>query len=332
MPNAVPAGAGEGRRATLAVAAGAAALAVAATLPQAIEPSVLAGRGRVGPRAARVDPGRRRRPRLPHRVDAARLVPARLARAGGRASRSRRSASSPSCSRRALAGLTVVYARRFLPLWLAGLAGVLTALAWQVVEHGSELRAYALLAFLTLVFALLLERAAERPTLGPPRGARRRARRRARTRTTSSSSPPARRCSGSLLERDLRPVALRVGAATVARHRDASRLAPGPRRPGERRALRLDRRLRPAEARLPALGALLGPRDDVRGARLRPRRLGGVRPVRDPRARPRRAARSSPPRSLGPPLRAPRARARCSSPGSPGSLGSASSPGATSSA
>ncbi|MGH3041284.1 MAG: hypothetical protein ACRDNG_06050, partial [Gaiellaceae bacterium] len=66
----------------------------------------------------------------------------------------------------ALAGLTVVYARRFFPLWAAGVAGVLTALAWQVVVHGSELRAYSLLALLTLVFALLLERAAEAARAG----------------------------------------------------------------------------------------------------------------------------------------------------------------------
>ena len=59
-----------------------------------------------------------------------------------------------------------MYARRFLPLWTAALAGILTALAWQTVAHGSELRAYSLLALLTLGFALLLERAAANPLLG----------------------------------------------------------------------------------------------------------------------------------------------------------------------
>ena len=154
-----------------------------------------------------------------------------------RASRSMGSASSPSCSPRRLAGLTVVYARRFLPLWTAGLAGVLTALAWQVVVHGSELRAYALLALLTLVFALLLERAAAEPRAGPTCGARRvgrrrrlhalllRARRRRRhcvwLAQSSGSLATGRRCGG---RRD-RP-----------RHGHAARLAPGPRRPGRARS------------------------------------------------------------------------------------------------
>jgi hypothetical protein len=65
-----------------------------------------------------------------------------------------------------LAGLLVVYARRLLPLWAAGLAGFLVALASQLVLRGAELRAYALYALLALVFAWLLERAAERPSNG----------------------------------------------------------------------------------------------------------------------------------------------------------------------
>jgi Dolichyl-phosphate-mannose-protein mannosyltransferase len=65
-----------------------------------------------------------------------------------------------------LAGLLVVYARRFLPLWAAGLAGFIVALAGQLVLRGAELRAYALYALLALVFAWLLERAAERPSWG----------------------------------------------------------------------------------------------------------------------------------------------------------------------
>lgn len=65
-----------------------------------------------------------------------------------------------------LAGLLVVYARRFLPLWAAALAGFLVALAGQLVLRGAELRAYALYALLALAFAWLLERAAERPSWG----------------------------------------------------------------------------------------------------------------------------------------------------------------------
>jgi Dolichyl-phosphate-mannose-protein mannosyltransferase len=65
-----------------------------------------------------------------------------------------------------LAGLLVVYARRMLPLWAAGLAGLLVALAGQLVLRGAELRAYALYALLALAFAWLLERAAERPSHG----------------------------------------------------------------------------------------------------------------------------------------------------------------------
>jgi hypothetical protein len=65
-----------------------------------------------------------------------------------------------------LAGLLVVYAARLVPLWAAGLAGVLTALGSQLVLRGSELRAYALYALLALAFAWLLERAAEAPSRG----------------------------------------------------------------------------------------------------------------------------------------------------------------------
>jgi 4-amino-4-deoxy-L-arabinose transferase-like glycosyltransferase len=64
------------------------------------------------------------------------------------------------------AGLLVVYARRLLPLWAAGLAGFIVALAGQLVLRGAELRAYALYALLALTFAWLLERAAERPSHG----------------------------------------------------------------------------------------------------------------------------------------------------------------------
>jgi len=114
----------------------------------------------------------------------------------------------------ATAGLTVVYARRFLPLWLAGLAGMLTALAWQIADHGSELRTYALLAFLTVVFALLLEHATERPT--PDRLVALAAGAAAGAFTHYFFVLAAGAALlWLLLEQDLRPVALRVGAATV---------------------------------------------------------------------------------------------------------------------
>jgi hypothetical protein len=66
----------------------------------------------------------------------------------------------------ALAALTVVFARRFLPFWPAVLAGTISALAWQLVSRGHELRAYALYALLSVAFALLLESAARRPGRG----------------------------------------------------------------------------------------------------------------------------------------------------------------------
>ena len=63
----------------------------------------------------------------------------------------------------ALAVLTLLFASRFLPFWAAVLAGTISALAWQLVNRGHELRAYALYAVLSIAFALLLERAARRP-------------------------------------------------------------------------------------------------------------------------------------------------------------------------
>ena len=165
MPNAGEGAAGEGRRATVAVAAGAAALAAAAALPGAIDlplwqdevasarvllEGTPAGVVEHVSRTESTPPGwyllawALRETGIP--VEGLRFLSVALAAA--------------------LAGLTVVYARRFLPLWLAGVAGVLTALAWQTVVHGSELRAYSLLALLTLVFAFLVERAAAGPSLG----------------------------------------------------------------------------------------------------------------------------------------------------------------------
>ncbi|HEY7004764.1 MAG TPA: glycosyltransferase family 39 protein [Gaiellaceae bacterium] len=65
-----------------------------------------------------------------------------------------------------LAGLLVVYGRRFLPLWGAGLAGLAVAVAGPLVLRGAELRAYSLYACLALAFGWLLERAATRPRRG----------------------------------------------------------------------------------------------------------------------------------------------------------------------
>jgi hypothetical protein len=58
-----------------------------------------------------------------------------------------------------LAALVVDTARRVVPLPLAALAGLFVALGGELVAHGHELRAYELLALLSLVFArsLLLE-------------------------------------------------------------------------------------------------------------------------------------------------------------------------------
>jgi hypothetical protein len=64
----------------------------------------------------------------------------------------------------ALAGLVVVYAQRMLPLWAAGLAGLLVALGWQFWRHGWELRPYSLFALACLVFVLALEWTFERIT------------------------------------------------------------------------------------------------------------------------------------------------------------------------
>ncbi|HLM33583.1 MAG TPA: hypothetical protein VK285_05890, partial [Gaiellaceae bacterium] len=44
----------------------------------------------------------------------------------------------------ALAALTLLFATRFLPFRAAVLAGAISALAWQLVNRGHELRAYAL--------------------------------------------------------------------------------------------------------------------------------------------------------------------------------------------
>ena len=63
----------------------------------------------------------------------------------------------------ATAALVVVYAARMLPLWAAGLAGCFAALGDQFLEHGSELRAYALLTLACVVFALAFDAASRHP-------------------------------------------------------------------------------------------------------------------------------------------------------------------------
>jgi hypothetical protein len=64
----------------------------------------------------------------------------------------------------AAAVLTVLFARSFLPLPAATLAGLVVALAWQLVTRGHELRAYSLYLLLSITFALVLYAAASRPT------------------------------------------------------------------------------------------------------------------------------------------------------------------------
>ena len=64
----------------------------------------------------------------------------------------------------ALSGAIVVYARQFVPLWGAALVGLVSALGWQFVAHGWELRPYAVFALASVLFALALERVVEQPT------------------------------------------------------------------------------------------------------------------------------------------------------------------------
>lgn len=164
MPNAGAAGAGA-RRATIGVAAGVAALAAAATLPGAIDlplwqDEVASARVLLESTPSGVVEHVARTESTPPGW----YLVAWLGREAGISIEGLRFFSVALAA--ALAGLTVVYASRFLSLWIAAVAGVFTALAWQTVVHGSEVRAYALLALLTLAFALLLERAAAEPRLG----------------------------------------------------------------------------------------------------------------------------------------------------------------------
>jgi Dolichyl-phosphate-mannose-protein mannosyltransferase len=64
----------------------------------------------------------------------------------------------------AAAVLTLAFARRFLPLPAATVAGLVVALAWQLLVRGHELRAYSLYLLLTIAFAFALLAAAQRAT------------------------------------------------------------------------------------------------------------------------------------------------------------------------
>jgi hypothetical protein len=61
--------------------------------------------------------------------------------------------------------LTVIWARRFLPAAGVCLVGAMMALGAAMITHAEELRAYSLLLLLAVVFAMLLVRTAERPSL-----------------------------------------------------------------------------------------------------------------------------------------------------------------------
>ena len=61
--------------------------------------------------------------------------------------------------------LTAMIARRAgLPMWSAGLAGMLVAFGDQFVAHGAELRAYALFCMLAALFALVVQGAVPHPS------------------------------------------------------------------------------------------------------------------------------------------------------------------------
>jgi mannosyltransferase len=213
MPNAVPGGAGRTRRATAAVAGGVAALAAAATLPGAIDlplwqDEVASSRILLESTPAGVVEHVSRTESTPPGW----YLLAWVGREAGIPLEGLRFLSVALAA--ALAGLTVVYAHRFLPLWVAGAAGAFTGLAWQVVVHGSELRAYSLLALLTLAFAFLLERAAEAPRPGRLVALGACAAAGAYTHYFFLLAAIAG-LVWLAVERGLRPVAVRVGAAVV---------------------------------------------------------------------------------------------------------------------
>jgi hypothetical protein len=59
--------------------------------------------------------------------------------------------------------VTFGLALRLLPLWAAALSGLLVSLSSELVFQGAQLRAYSMLAFASVAFALVLLRAVERP-------------------------------------------------------------------------------------------------------------------------------------------------------------------------
>jgi hypothetical protein len=61
-------------------------------------------------------------------------------------------------------GLTVVLARRVLPLAASALAGIWMTFGYELVDHGTEDRAYAMLAMMAVLFAVALEAAVAEPT------------------------------------------------------------------------------------------------------------------------------------------------------------------------
>lgn len=65
-----------------------------------------------------------------------------------------------------LAGLSVIYARRFVSLLGAALVGLLVALGGEFMRHNWELRSYAMLSLLCLVFAMTLEWVSDSTTRG----------------------------------------------------------------------------------------------------------------------------------------------------------------------
>jgi hypothetical protein len=62
--------------------------------------------------------------------------------------------------------LTLLFARRIVPLPAAVLAGGIVALGWQFVARGHELRAYSLYLLVSVAFALALTAAERAPTRG----------------------------------------------------------------------------------------------------------------------------------------------------------------------
>ncbi len=163
----------------------------------------------------------------------------------------------------ALGAVTLLFASRFLPLWAAVLAGTISALAWQLVNRGHELRAYALYALLSIVFALLLERAARRPGRGV---------------LACLALTVAARASDALLlrpgARHGPPLALDLGhrperpaprdGGALCRHPARPPLAPRLRRPGRKPALLVGCELRPPEGRCRLLDLLLERRRALR--------------------------------------------------------------------